>query len=117
MCVCVCVWQRERGGRAGRDVRGAYVPLLHRYVGAPKQLAWGEVLAVLGPLLADEKVEKFGLDLKRVAVAVASGGATLEGFRGDAALASYLLDPEARHDRVALAERELGIRARGRSRT
>jgi len=92
--------------------RGAYVPLQHRYVGAPKQLAFGDVLAVLKPLLADATLKKVGLDLKRTGVALAPHGIALEGFHDDATLASYLLDPEARHDRVSLAERDLGIRVR-----
>jgi len=99
-------------GVATRAGHAAYVPLAHRYVGAPKQPAAGEVLALLGPLLSDPKIEKHGLDLKRTGVALAGLGAAFEGFRGDAALASYLLDPEARHDREALAERELGVRVR-----
>ena len=99
-------------GLSTRPGHAAYVPLGHRYVGAPQQLAWGDVAAALGPVLADPKIEKHGLDLKRLAVSLAGAGVALEGFRGDAALASYLLDPEARHDRESLAERELGIRVR-----
>jgi DNA polymerase-1 len=94
--------------------RGAYVPIAHRYVGAPKQLALGDVLGALRPLFADEKIAKIGLDLKRAGVVAARAGASLEGFHFDAALASYLLDPEARHDRESLAERELGLRTRPR---
>ena len=99
-------------GLATRPGEATYVPLAHRYVGAPKQPTPAEVLALLGPVLSDPKIEKHGLDLKRTSVAFAALGVSLEGFRGDAALASYLLDPEARHDRVSLAERELGIRVR-----
>jgi DNA polymerase-1 len=99
-------------GLATRAGHAAYVPLAHRYVGAPKQPAAREVLALLGPVLSDPKIEKHGLDLKRTGVALAALGTALEGFRNDAALASYLLDPEARHDREALAERELGVRVR-----
>jgi DNA polymerase-1 len=103
-----------RGGLVGLALsvepgHAAYVPLGHRYVGAPRQLPLGEVLAVLGPVLADPKVQKVGRDLKRIGVALARSGQTLEGFGFDVALASYLIDPEARHDREALAERELGI--------
>jgi DNA polymerase I len=103
-----------RGGLVGLALsvepgHAAYVPFGHRYVGAPRQLALGEVLAVLGPVLSDPKVRKVARDLKRVGVALARNGQTLEGFAFDASLASYLVDPEARHDREALAERELGI--------
>jgi DNA polymerase-1 len=103
-----------RGGLVGLALsvqagRAAYVPLGHRYVGAPRQLPLGEVLAVLGPVLADPKVRKVARDLKRIGVALARNGQALEGFAFDASLASYLVDPEARHDREALAERELGI--------
>jgi DNA polymerase I len=92
--------------------KAVYVPLLHRYIGAPQQLQKAAVLELVGPLLADAKVQKVGLDLKRTGVVLARHGHTLEGFAFDAGLASYLLDPETRHDRESLAERELGIRTR-----
>jgi DNA polymerase-1 len=103
-----------RGGLVGLALavepgHAAYVPLGHRYVGAPRQLPLGELFAVLGPVLADPKVQKVGRDLKRLGVTLARSGQALEGFAFDASLASYLIDPEARHDREALAERELGI--------
>jgi DNA polymerase I len=103
-----------RGGLVGLALavepgRAAYVPLGHRYVGAPRQLSAGEALATLGPLLADPAVKKVGRDLKRLGVALTRSGGRVEGFSFDAALASYLIDPEARHDREALAERELGM--------
>jgi DNA polymerase-1 len=103
-----------RGGLVGLSLsvapgEGAYVPLGHRYVGAPRQLPLGEVLAILGPVLADPKIQKVGRDLKRLGVALARSGQALEGFAFDAGLASYLIDPEARHDREALSERELGL--------
>jgi DNA polymerase-1 len=99
-------------GLAVEPGRGAYVPLAHRYVGMPNQLARGEVLEVLAPVLLDPKVKKVGLDLKRLGVLFARSGSKVEGFSFDAGIASYLLDPEARHDREALAERELGIRSK-----
>ena len=90
--------------------RGAYVPIAHRYVGMPSQIPRAQMLEVLAPVLADPKVKKVGLDLKRLGVLFARHGATVEGFSFDAGIASYLVDPEARHDREALSERELGIR-------
>lgn len=89
--------------------RAFYVPLAHRYVGVPKQLSLEEARRILGPLLADVSVKKSGLDLKRTAVTAARAGLPFGGFGFDAALAGYLLDPEGRRDREALAKKELGI--------
>jgi DNA polymerase I len=97
-------------GLAIEPGHGAYVPIAHRYVGMPNQLARAEVLEILGPVLADPKVDKAALDLKHLGVLFARHGKTVEGFSFDAGIASYLLDPEARHDREALSERELGMR-------
>lgn len=91
--------------------RAAYVPLAHRYIGAPEQLPLGDVASVLGPLFANPAIQKLGLDLKTAGVTLDRSRLKLEGFGFDAKLASYLLDPEARHDREALAQRELGISA------
>ncbi len=94
--------------------RGVYVPLGHRYIGAPKQLTQQEVFAVLGPLLGTPEVKKLALDLKESGVVLGRAGVSFEGFDFDAKLASYLLDPEARHDREALAKGELGVETKTR---
>ncbi len=91
--------------------RAVYVPIAHRYIGVPKQFALAEVARVLGPLLSNPGLKKAGLDLKTASVALDRAGIALDGYDFDAKLASYLLDPEARHDREALAQRELGIAA------
>lgn len=91
--------------------KARYVPFGHRYVGAPKQLPRARALELLGPVLRNPNVKKLALDLKATAVLLGRHGAALEGFGHDAMLASYLIDPEARHDREALGERELGVKA------
>jgi DNA polymerase-1 len=96
-------------GLSAEPGSGVYVPLAHRYVGMPRQIPRAEALEILAPVLGDANVKKAGLDLKRLGVLFAREGLNLEGFSFDAGLASYLLDPEARHDREALAERELGL--------
>jgi DNA polymerase-1 len=73
----------------------AYVPLAHRYIGAPEQLSWGEVGPVLQPLLENSLIAKFAL-AKREELIWARQGVCLRGMRFDPRLASYLLDP-ARH--------------------
>jgi DNA polymerase I len=86
-----------------------YVPLQHRYMGAPKQIAQSEVVRVLGPLFADASVKKTGHNLKYDDCVLRRHGLPLHGIAFDSRLASYLLDPEARHGLKELAERELGV--------
>jgi len=89
--------------------RGAYVPVSHRYLGAPKQLAWSDVAAVLGPVLADAEVQKSGHDLKAIDLVLSRHGVLLDGPRFDTMLAGYLLDPEAGTTLADMAQRELGV--------
>lgn len=88
---------------------GYYVPLAHRALGTPRQLALDEVRDVLGPLLADPSVAKLAHSLKHESVALRWNGLALSGGRADVQLDSYLLDPERRHDLDSIAERELGV--------
>jgi DNA polymerase-1 len=86
---------------------GAYVPLSHRYLGAPKQVSWADVKEILGPLLVDEAVTKAGHDLKAIERVLAKHGVAIAGPRFDTMLAGYLLDPEASTDLADLSQREL----------
>jgi DNA polymerase I len=89
--------------------QGFYVPLSHRYLGCPPQLTWERVRALLGPLLADERIVKVGHDLKRMEIVLARAGAPLGGPFFDTLVAAYLLDPEAPNGVSELARRELGL--------
>jgi DNA polymerase-1 len=92
--------------RAGQAV---YVPVGHRYMGCPKQIALLDLHEVLGPLFSDETLKKSGLDLKRIDVVLTHAGFSFAGYAFDATLAAYLLDPESRNDREPLVQRELGV--------
>lgn len=87
---------------------GIYVPVGHRYLGAPKQLAWEQIRDRLAPLFADEAVRKVGYDLKRSENVLARHGVKLAGKISDPMLAAYLLDPEAPNDMKDLVRREIG---------
>lgn len=87
---------------------GIYVPIAHRYLGAPKQLSFDEVRAVIAPLLEDPKVRKIAYDLKRIEDVLARNGVRIEGAISDPMLAAYLLDPEAPHALKDLVRREFG---------
>jgi DNA polymerase I len=94
---------------AGKNGRARYVPLGHRFMGVPKQPSAVELQSVLSELLGSSGAAWAAHDLKRSDVALAQGGLSIGRYGFDASLASYLLDPEARHDRVSLAQRELGL--------
>jgi DNA polymerase-1 len=84
---------------------GFYLPLSHRYIGAPKQLSLEAVRASLGPLLEDASVRKVGYDLKRIEDVLARFGMQIRGEVSDPMLAAYLLDPEQPHELSDLARR------------
>jgi DNA polymerase I len=95
---------------AGKNGRARYLPVGHRVIGAPKQPSAAELLEALAPLLSADGGALFSAhDLKRSDVALSKLGLRIGRYGSDNSLASYLLDPETRHDRVSLAQRELGL--------
>jgi DNA polymerase-1 len=88
--------------------RAAYVPVGHRYPGAPDQLPRELVLARLRPLLEDPFRAKVGQNLKYDMSVLARHGLTLRGIAHDTMLESYVLDSTAtRHDMDSLAKKYL----------
>ena len=87
---------------------GAYVPLTHRYAGAPAQLPLDRVLARLKPWLEDASRPKVGQNTKYDRQVLASYGIATRGFAHDTLLESYVLQSHQRHDMDALAARFLG---------
>lgn len=88
-----------------------YLPLAHRYVGAPKQLDREQILTALKPLLESDAHAKVGHHLKYDAHVLANHGITLRGMRFDTMLESYVWNSVAtRHDMDSVSERYLGIK-------
>lgn len=96
-------------GLAAAEGEPHYLPLGHRTLTAPKQLPLADVVAILGPLLADPSIKKFGHDLKFTQVVLARHGMPIHGAAFDSMLASYLLDPEAGHRLELVAARDAGV--------
>jgi DNA polymerase-1 len=85
----------------------AYLPLAHRYAGAPEQLPLKAVLARLKPWLEDPRRAKVGQNLKYDWHVLMNHGIELKGIAHDTLLESYVFEAHERHDLDALAERHL----------
>jgi DNA polymerase-1 len=88
----------------------AYVPLAHRYAGAPQQLDRAAALERLKPWLEDAGHAKLGQNAKYDTHVLANHGVRLAGVAHDTLLQSYVLESHQRHDMDSLAERHLGVK-------
>ena len=88
----------------------AYVPLAHRYAGAPPQLGLESVLRRLKPWLEDARRAKLGQNAKYDMHVLANHDVGLAGVAHDTLLQSYLLESHQRHDMDSLAGRHLGVK-------
>jgi DNA polymerase-1 len=88
----------------------AYVPLAHRYTGAPDQLDRNKILAALKSLLQSERPAKVGHHLKYDAHVLLNYDIALGGMKYDSMLESYVLNSTVtRHDMDSVAKRYLGV--------
>jgi len=82
-----------------------YIPLMHRYENAPRQLDKAKVLAALKPLLEDPAIGKIGQNIKYDAHIFIGEGIRMRGIAHDTMLESYVLNSTAsRHNMDALAK-------------
>ncbi len=88
----------------------AYIPVAHRYAGAPAQLALDQVLAKLKPWLENPARPKLGQHLKYDMHVLANHGIRLAGAAHDTLLESYVLESHRSHDMDSLAERHLSVK-------
>ncbi|MEO8487618.1 MAG: DNA polymerase I, partial [Betaproteobacteria bacterium] len=84
-----------------------YIPVAHRYAGAPDQLDRAHVLAELAPWFADPERPKLGQNVKYDQHALANHGIALAGVAHDTMLESYVLEAHRPHDLDSLAWRHL----------
>ncbi len=86
-----------------------YVPVGHRYAGAPEQLDLEQVLARLRPLLEDSGVPKVGQHIKYDMNVLSNYGVAVRGVAFDTMLESYVFNSTGtRHDMDSLALKYLG---------
>jgi DNA polymerase I len=90
--------------------KAAYLPMAHRYAGAPEQLDIDLCLSLLKPWLEDAQRPKVGHHLKYDAHVLRNHGIELAGMQHDSMLESYVLNSVAtRHDMDSVASHYLGI--------
>ncbi|HUW25421.1 MAG TPA: DNA polymerase I [Gallionella sp.] len=88
----------------------AYLPLAHRYPGAPDQLRREYTLHKLKPWLESAQHKKLGQNLKYDLHIFANHGVTLAGIHDDTLLQSYVLESHKPHDMDNLALRHLNVK-------
>ena len=88
-------------------LKGCYIPLAHRYPGAPEQLPFQRVLDQLKPWLESPHHRKVTQHSKYAAHVFANHGIRLGGIAHDTLLQSYVLEAHRNHDMNSLAERHL----------
>jgi len=90
--------------------RACYIPLAHRYPGAPDQLPTESVLSRLAPWFADAARPKVGQNAKYDQHVLANHGLALAGVAHDTMLESYVLESHRPHDMDSLAWRVLDVK-------
>jgi len=88
----------------------AYLPLAHRFPGAPDQLNRAVALQKLQPWLESSRHKKLGQNLKYDLHIFANHGVALSGIHDDTLLQSYVLESHKPHDMDNLALRHLNIK-------
>jgi DNA polymerase-1 len=90
--------------------RACYIPLAHRYPGAPDQLGTDDVLGALAPWFADPARAKLGQNVKYDEHVLANHGLARAGVAQDTLLESYVLESHKPHDMDSLAWRHLNVK-------
>lgn len=80
-----------------------YIPVGHHYLGCPEQLDKKLVLNILKPLLEDSSIKKWTQNGKYDMEVLFHEGVFVSGVCGDSMMASYLINPEGRHNLDDLA--------------
>ncbi|OON64396.1 DNA polymerase I [Massilia sp. KIM] len=88
--------------------KGAYIPVAHRYAGAPTQLSREHVLEKMRPWLENPAKPKLGQNLKYDMHIFANHGVQLRGIVHDTLLQSYVFESHKPHDMDTMAMRHLG---------
>jgi DNA polymerase-1 len=88
-----------------------YIPVAHKYPGAPKQLNLKTVLNRLRPVLENPKVKKVGQNIKYDYTVLKRAGLEIKDMNFDTMIASHLLNPvRGEHNLKYLASKHFGYK-------
>ena len=99
----------QKAGKVGLVLSGASIVL------SADGLAVQVSPAQAKGLLEDSRIDKYGVDLKKLANTLAAEGVDLNGRWWDLQLMHYVLNPECSHDLAALAQTYLGVSLEARA--
>ncbi len=99
----------QKAGKVGLVLSGASIVL------SADGLAVQVSPAQAKGLLEDDSIDKYGVDLKKLANTLAAEGVDLNGRWWDLQLMHYVLNPERSHDLAALAQTYLGVSLEARA--
>ena len=85
---------------------GCYIPVGHRGLSSA-QLSKSLVLEKLKPILENPKIKKIGQNLKYDFSVLCAHNINVDGIGADTMVASYVLEPEGRHNIETLAQKYL----------
>ncbi len=88
----------------------AYLPLAHRYTGAPEQLDFKATLARLKPWIESDHRPKLGQNAKYDAHVLLNHDIRFGGVVHDTLLESYVIESHKPHDMDSMAMRHLGVK-------
>jgi DNA polymerase-1 len=88
----------------------AYLPLAHRYTGAPEQLDLEATLAKLKPWIESDHRPKLGQNAKYDAHVLLNHDIRFGGVVHDTLLESYVIESHKPHDMDSMAMRHLGVK-------
>jgi len=93
------------------DDAAYYIPLAHRYLGAPRQLDRQRTLAALAPRLTSPDVPKAGQNIKYDYLVMRNNGVEISPVAFDTMVASYVINPSRRtHNLETISLEYLGHR-------
>ena len=99
----------QKAGKVGLVLSGTHIVL------SADGLAVQVSPAQAKGLLEDSSIDKYGVDLKKLANTLAAEGVDLNGRWWDLQLMHYVLNPERSHDLAALAQTYLGVSLEARA--